>query len=114
MENLICRPYPEDRWWTQNEYNDPGISEDILLHEFAHGIQHVSLEAIDPLYIHRLDITYRKAMKEGLWNNTYAATNRNEYFAIGSQAQGFTQRRLVERSFEVGPRFSVLPENACE
>ena len=90
----MCRPYPEDRWWTQNEYNDPGISEDILLHEFAHGIQHVSLEAIDPLYIHRLDITYRKAMKEGLWNNTYAATNRNEYFAIGSQVQGFTQRRV--------------------
>ena len=82
VENLMC--HDDDRWWTRNEYND-GISEDILLHEFAHGIQHVSLEAIDPLYIHRLDITYRKAMKEGLWNNTYAASNRNEYFAIGSQ-----------------------------
>ena len=94
VENLMC--HDDDRWWTRNEYNDPGISEDILLHEFAHGIQHVSLEAIDPLYIHRLDITYRKAMKEGLWNNTYASTNRNEYFAIGSQAQG-SLHRLVTR-----------------
>ena len=72
-ENVLC--LNGDRYYNQ----------DILVHEFGHGIHHVSAEYVDPSFTSRLQSAYNTAMSRGLWANTYAATNYIEYFAIGVQ-----------------------------
>lgn len=64
---------------------DPYTGECILIHEFAHTIHQIGLNAVDPKFEPRLKRIYRKAMKAKLWNNTYAATNFIEYWAEGVQ-----------------------------
>ena len=75
-ENLLC--LPSDR------YGNPG--EDIMVHEFGHGIHHISAETVIHDFNSRLQQAYQSAIYRGLWSNTYAATNYIEYFAIGTQA----------------------------
>ena len=65
--------------------NDRYRSQDILVHEFAHGVHLVSAEDIHYNFQSRLQAAYDNAMKTGLWSNTYAATNYKEYFGIGVQ-----------------------------
>ena len=85
---------------------DRYFNQDILIHEFSHGVHLVSAEDIDseqgqPLFFHilckidmvypiiefktRLEDAYEQALGSGLWENTYAATNYIEYFGIGVQ-----------------------------
>ena len=73
-ENVLC--LPSDR------YKD----QDILLHEFAHGVNLVSAESVDRGFKARMQNAYSSALRRGLWARTYAATNPVEYFAIGTQA----------------------------
>ena len=73
-ENVLC--LPSDR------YKD----QDILLHEFAHGVNLVSAESVDRGFKARMQSAYSSALRRGLWARTYAATNPVEYFAIGTQA----------------------------
>jgi hypothetical protein len=65
-----------DRYWNQ----------DILVHEFAHGIHLISLMTADRTFDNRLVSSYRTAMSQGKWQNTYDATDEKEYWAIGVQA----------------------------
>ena len=58
----------------------------ILIHEFAHTIHLSGLSTIDPTFDSRLKIAYDAAMERGLWPGTYAASNRREYWAEGTQA----------------------------
>ncbi len=51
---------------------------DICLHEFAHDIEEVGM---DPAVRKRFDDQYEKSKAKGLWLNSYAGSNNEEYFA---------------------------------
>ena len=72
---------------------DPYISENILIHEFAHAIHHMGLNFVDKTFDKRLEKTYADAMKKGLWKGKYAAGNRAEYWAEAVQSWFDTNRK---------------------
>lgn len=59
--------------------------ECIFIHEFSHTLADFGFAAIDKTFRHDLQMAYSKAMSEGLWKNTYSATNPSEYWAEGVQ-----------------------------
>lgn len=65
---------------------DPYWQESLLLHEFAHAIHKMAVRELDETFDDRLQKTYRKAIKKGLWKGKYAATNMSEYWAEGVQS----------------------------
>jgi hypothetical protein len=65
---------------------DRYAGENIFMHEFAHTVDLMGIALQDPTWPARLQATYDAAMASGLWLNTYAATNRHEYFAEGVQS----------------------------
>lgn len=73
-ENVMC--YAEDRYRGEN----------ILVHEFAHTIKGMGVEAIDDAFADRVEEIYQQAMEEGLWADTYATSNPDEYWAEGVQS----------------------------
>ena len=73
-ENLLCLR------------GDPYNGENILIHEVAHTVHEIGMRAVDKTFDGRLRETYDAAIKAGLWKATYAATNRNEYWAEGVQS----------------------------
>ena len=62
------------------------IRYEALLHELAHGVHILGLNTLDPTFDERLEITYEAAMSRGLWQGTYAASDRREYWAEASHA----------------------------
>ena len=72
-ENLLC--YKGDPYWNEN----------VLIHEFAHAIHLIAMPEIDPNFDSNLEKVYNKAIQKGLWNGTYSATDKEEYFAEGVQ-----------------------------
>lgn len=68
-ENLLALP------------NDKYVGENILIHEFAHLIHMVGIAGVEPDFNERLENLYQKAKQKGLWANTYAMSNKEEYFA---------------------------------
>ena len=60
-------------------------NENILIHEFSHCIHQRGLRSVDPTFDRRLRETYKQAIDQGLWINTYAAENASEYWAEGVQ-----------------------------
>lgn len=70
-ENVLC--YDDDPY--------EGFS--VFIHEFAHSIHLIGLEAVDPTFGPRLRLAYEAAIASGLWNNTYSARNEFEYWAEG-------------------------------
>ncbi|MCS7266292.1 MAG: hypothetical protein NZ805_15850 [Armatimonadetes bacterium] len=82
-ENLLCFP------------GDPYFDENILIHEFGHTIHEIALAEVDPTFDARLREAYKQAMKEGLWQGTYAATNHHEYWAEGVQIWFHANRTLA-------------------
>ncbi|MCQ2134493.1 MAG: hypothetical protein MJY88_05960 [Bacteroidales bacterium] len=60
-------------------------AEDILIHEFAHSIQLIGIESVDPEFHDKLQGLLDKAMAEGKYKNVYANTNATEYWAEGVQ-----------------------------
>ena len=46
----------------------------------------MGLDIVDTSFDYRLRILYEAAMRKGLWNGTYAASNRSEYWAEGTHA----------------------------
>ena len=79
-ENLLN--YNGDPYWTEN----------ILVHEFAHAIHQMGLNTVDPDFDDRLETTYNAAKEKGLWKDTYAITNKAEYWAEGTQSWFDTNR----------------------
>lgn len=73
-ENLLC--YSDDRY----------AGESILVHEFAHTIKGMGLEVLDPSFADHIQELYDRALEEGRWTDTYAATNPGEYWAEGVQS----------------------------
>ena len=73
-ENILCYA------------NDVYAGENIFIHEFAHTIAIMGLQDADPKLDSRLRAAYSAAIGSGLWSDTYAATNKYEYWAEGVQA----------------------------
>ena len=57
-----------------------------LVHEFSHIVHLTALRVIDPGFDNRLKMMYDAAMRKGLWQGTYAASDRYEYWAEGTNA----------------------------
>jgi hypothetical protein len=72
-ENLLC------------QRRDSYFGENILVHEFAHTIHLSGQGSSFNEFNRKLSKLYYKARKEGLWENTYAITNPEEYWAEGIQ-----------------------------
>lgn len=75
-----------------NYPGDPYRTENILIHEFAHAIHQMGLSTVDPEFDKRLKDLYEKAMEKGLWKGTYASSNKEEYWAEGTQSWFNTNR----------------------
>ena len=73
-ENLLA--LPSDRY----------TGENILIHEFAHLIHLIGIQGIEPDFNNRLEQLWNSAREKGLWENTYAISNKEEYFAEGVQS----------------------------
>jgi hypothetical protein len=71
---------------------DPYSTENILVHEFAHAVHEMAMSQLDPTFDARLKTAFEEARAKGLWDDTYAATNRAEYFAEGAQSWFDTNR----------------------
>ena len=77
--NAMCSGYPIDTHTT----------EDVVVHELAHGIhnsfEHANSEAglaLEDTFDHQLQQIYEQALADGLWEGPhYGATNHSEYFA---------------------------------
>lgn len=98
---------------------DPYSTENILIHEFAHAVHEMGLRSVDPTFDRRLADTYNAAMEEGLWDGTYASTNRMEYWAEGVQSWFDTNRSNDNQHNDIDtrtelkqydPRFAALLE----
>ena len=79
-ENLLCCP------------GDPYSTENIMVHEFAHAIHQMGVNAIDKTFDRRLKEAYEAALKDGKWKNCYAAENHHEYWAEAVQSWFGTNR----------------------
>ena len=87
-----------------NYAGDPYSTENILVHEFAHAIHQMGLNTVDPSFDDRLEIAFNAAKEEGLWKDTYAITNRSEYWAEGTQSWFDTNRANDDQHNHVDTR----------
>ena len=87
-----------------NYAGDPYSTENILVHEFAHAIHQMGLNTVDPSFEDRLKVAYDAAVEKGLWENTYAITNRAEYWAEGTQSWFDTNRANDDQHNHVDTR----------
>lgn len=72
-ENIL--EYPSDRY----------KGESIYIHEFGHTLANYVFAKYDPKFRGDLREAYTNAIAEGLWKQTYSATNKDEYWAEGVQ-----------------------------
>lgn len=87
-----------------NYQGDPYSTENILVHEFAHAIHQMGLNTVDPSFDDRLQATFETAVEKGLWKDTYAITNRAEYWAEGTQSWFDTNRANDDQHNHVDTR----------
>jgi len=73
-ENILC--YQIDKYH----------AEDILIHEFAHSIHLIGVITAVPGFNDRIQKLLDKAKAAHKWDNTYAQTNIEEYWAEGVQS----------------------------
>ena len=67
-------------------YPDSNNLYAVMIHEFAHAVDLFGLDTVAPTFDNRLKSAYDTAMANGLWQGTYAATDRREYWAEGTHA----------------------------
>lgn len=72
-ENLLCLP------------GDAFAGEFLLVHSVAHGLRRLGIGPVDPDWDVRLSAAYESALASGLWENTYAETAAEQYWAEGVQ-----------------------------
>lgn len=66
--------------------DDPYSTENLLIHELAHTIHDNDLNDLITDFDKQINEAYEKAIKAGLWKDTYAGTNAHEYWAEGVQS----------------------------
>lgn len=71
---------------------DPYATESIFVHEFAHAIHQMGVNAVDPDFQERLEQAFNRASLAGLWKGKYAGTNPSEYWAEAVQSWFDTNR----------------------
>ena len=64
---------------------DRYLGEDILVHEFAHGVDIMGLRFTDATWLTRLTAAYNAARAAGKYANSYAGSTVDEYWAEGVQ-----------------------------
>ena len=72
-ENVLC------------DTGDRYRGESILVHEFSHAIFNMAVDLYEPALKSELDADFAAAIAAHKFDNTYAATNRDEYWAEGAQ-----------------------------
>jgi hypothetical protein len=72
-ENILC--YERDGWRGEN----------ILIHEFGHGLKIAGFQSVDPTFEGRVKDAYDAAIAAGKYSGLYAGTNPEEYWAEGVQ-----------------------------
>ncbi|NLT04275.1 MAG: family 43 glycosylhydrolase [Bacteroidales bacterium] len=77
--------------------------ESILVHEFAHMYQIGGMPIAIPGINDKLEALYQKAKEKGLWANTYAMDNKEEYFAEAVQSFFNTNRYAATPNGVHGP-----------
>lgn len=60
--------------------------ESILIHEFGHTVLNFGMERVDRTFRPRLQKAFDAAKESGVWKNTYAISNLDEYWAEGVQS----------------------------
>jgi hypothetical protein len=60
--------------------------ESILVHEFAHSIHTMGIARLDRNFNTELGTAFQAAKDASLWKDTYAMSNRGEYWAEGVQS----------------------------
>src|SRR5690606_1328193 len=60
--------------------------ESILIHEFGHTVLNFGMERIDKTFRPRLQKAFEAVKESGVWKNTYAISNLDEYWAEGVQS----------------------------
>jgi len=78
-ESVMCQPYHLNGYFGEN----------ILLHEFTHGVARTGFKFVDWDGMDWDDYNgkvYDASKKAGLWKNTYAMTSKIEYFAEAVQS----------------------------
>lgn len=88
---------------------DPYAAECVLIHEFAHAVHLRGMANVDPSFDARLRAAYDAALREGLWQGTYASVNHHEYFAEGVQSW-FDDNRVDDHDHNHVHRRSQLVE----
>ncbi len=73
-ENLLCLD------------SDVYRGESIFVHEFAHSVRLLGIARANPEVNQAIDDAYDAAIAGGLWSNTYAAANSDEYWAEAVQS----------------------------
>lgn len=73
-ENLLCYS------------DDPYLGESIMVHEFSHSIKIMALEFMDANFATTVNNAYQSAKSNNLWENTYAGSHVEEYWAEGVQS----------------------------
>lgn len=72
-ENFLCQT------------NDLFAGEVMLIHSLGHALRRLGILYVDPEWDARLESAYDAALAAGLWANTHAGTNHQQYFAEGVQ-----------------------------
>jgi hypothetical protein len=65
---------------------DRYVGESILIHELSHTVMDLGVALVDRRFDRELTEAFEHAKKTGLWKDTYALTNRSEYWAEGVQS----------------------------
>jgi hypothetical protein len=73
-ENILC-----------DRHNDPWHGESICVHEYSHTIAIYGLFAVDSTFEDRLASAFSNAADTGLWRDTFALQDAQEYWAEGVQ-----------------------------
>ena len=87
LENRITTA-AEENLLTYGSVRDRYYRENILIHELAHPLMNVALRNAPDgnRILDQIVDAYDSALRDGLWNDTYAATNAHEYWAEGVQS----------------------------
>ncbi len=85
--------HPTPTTGEENVLRDSSLSRgySTLIHELAHVAHLFGLKVVDPTFDDRLKRAYDRAIANGLWQGTYAASNSEEYWAEGTHAWFYPQ-----------------------
>jgi hypothetical protein len=65
--------------------SDAFPGETVLVQMLAHSLRDVGIVDVDAQFTEHVQAAYTAAMANGLWTNTWAATNADYYWAMGGQ-----------------------------